>query len=73
MEEGEAGEKSRSQTTENVLSIEDYLGDVNVVIFPAVCSVTPADLSVSFQRFTYSGPTGTHHQVVHEFFLSVFL
>lgn len=40
MEEDEAREESRSQITENILSFDDYLGDVNLVVFTTLYSVT---------------------------------
>lgn len=51
MEEDEAGEESRSQITENSLSFDDYLGDVNLVVFTTLYSVTPAGLSKDFFFF----------------------
>lgn len=48
VEEDEAGEESRSQITENILSFDDYLGDVNLEVFTTLYSVTPAGLSKDF-------------------------
>lgn len=47
-EKDKSGEESRSQVTENSLSFEDYLADINLVIFTAQTVSTLRDIVYSW-------------------------